>query len=311
MTEPVDAIDPLDAATLTLLAAIAEAGSLTAAARAVGSTQPALSKRLKRLEEALGVTLFERGVHGVQPTDYGAALLPRARAIREQARAALEEVAQLRGSREGRLCVALSHFATLALLPCVLPAFRERWPGVSLRIKPPPFQLGGLREGDPDFAVMSLPAARPPAEYVVRPLYTTTIAVVVRNGHRLAHARGLGALADADWVMPSLDSSIAHGMARAFTRARLGRLRCPVTCETLTGLETIVSTTDLVGAVPLEVFAHRAAASGLVRVPLEPTIEAPQVVIVRWAHGRPTPASATLEQAFIDAAHALAKARRR
>ncbi|QJW84955.1 LysR family transcriptional regulator [Ramlibacter terrae] len=119
-----------------------------------------MSKQLRRLEQALGVTLFERGLRGIQPTEYGQALLPRARAIRAQARDAGEEVRQRRGSREGRLVVALSHFATIALLPRVVRAFRERWPGVQLSIVPPTFHLGGLREGAPDFAVMSMPAER-------------------------------------------------------------------------------------------------------------------------------------------------------
>ena len=299
-----------DPAALTLLAAVADAGSLTAAARELGSTQPALSKQLKRLEQALGVPLFERGVRGVTPTEYGAALLPRARTIREQARKAVEDVAQLRGRREGRLSVALSHFATIALLPRVMPAFRARWPGVTIRIAPPAFHHAGLREGEPDFAVMSQPAMRLGPEYATRPVYATTIVAVVRPGHPLARSRTLAALAGAEWVLPSLDSSIAHGLARAFRRARLPAPRCPVTCETLTGLETLVAGTDLVGAMPLEVHQQRAAASGLVRMPLETSIEGPRVVILRWADARPTPAAAALEEAFVRAAHALAKARR-
>ena len=302
--------DP-DPTTLLLLATVADAGSLSAAARRLGSTQPALSKRLKRLEDALGVPLFERGVRGVQPTEYGAALLPRARAIREQARQAGEDVAQLRGRREGRLSVALSHFATIALLPRVIPGFRARWPGVSLRIAPPAFQLAGLREGEPDFAVMSLPAARLGADYRARPVYATTIAAIARRGHPLSRARSLAELVEADWVLPSLESSIAGGLERAFRRARLPRPRCPVTCETLTGLETLVAATDLIGAVPLEVHEQRATASGLVRIPLGLPIEGPRVVVLRWADARATPASAELEEALVDAAHRLARERRR
>lgn len=302
--------DDPDPSTLLLLATVADAGSLTAAARRLGSTQPALSKRLKRLEDTLGVPLFERGVRGVQPTAFGAALLPRARAIREQARQAAEELAQLRGGREGRLSIALSHFATIALLPRVIPAFRARWPGVSLRIAPPAFDLAGLREGEPDFAVMSLPTGRLGADYRARPVYATTIAAIVRRGHPLARARTLAELADADWVLPSLESSIAGGLERAFRRARLPRPRCPVTCETLTGMETLVAGTDLVGAVPLEVHQQRAAASGLVRIPIEVPIEGPRVVVLRWADARATPASAELEEALVDAARRLARERR-
>ncbi|NML46122.1 LysR family transcriptional regulator [Ramlibacter sp. G-1-2-2] len=302
--------DPLppDPAALVLLAEIADAGSVTEAARRLGVSQPAVSKQLRRLEQALGVTLFERGLRGIQPTEYGHALLPRARAIRTQARQAGEEVQQRRGLREGKLEIALSHFATIALLPRVMPAFRERWPGVQLSIVPPTFQLGGLREGRPDFAVMSMPAERLGAEYSARPLYATTVAVVLRPGHPLAGAKSLAELREAQWLLPSLESSVTRGLVRAFRQARIGTPQCAMTCQTLTGLETIATHTDLVAAMPLEVHEARASSTGLKRLPLAEPIEGPRVAILRWADAKPTPASADLEEAFVQAAHQMARA---
>jgi DNA-binding transcriptional LysR family regulator len=296
-----------DPAGLVLLAEIADAGSLSAAARALGTTQPALTKQLRRLEEALGAPVFERSVRGVQATPDGAALLPRARSIRAQLRQAAEEVAQRRGAREGRLVVALSHFATLVLLPRVLPGFRQRWPGLSLTILPPPFGLEGLREGRPDFAVMSMPAERIGKEYRARALCATRVAVVARADHPLAGARTLAELAGADWVLPSPDSAIARGLTRAFRQAALAPPRCAVGCETLTGLEVLVRHGHLLGAMPMEVYEARAAASGLVRVPLVEPVDGARVALLRWADAMPTPASADLEAAFVEAAHGLAR----
>jgi LysR family transcriptional regulator, regulator of abg operon len=300
-----------DPAALLLLAEIADAGGVTAAARRLGVSQPAVSKQLRRLEESLGVVLFERGLRGMQPTEYGKALLPRARAIRSQARQAAEDVQQRRGVREGRLEIALSHFATIALLPHVVPAFRARWPGVQLSIVPPAFHLGGLREGRPDFAVMSLPAEKLGAEYSARPVYATTVAVVVRPGHPLSQAKSLADLRSAQWLLPSMESSVTRGLARAFRTARLGSPQCAITCETLTGVEVLAASSDFVAAMPLEVHQARASASGLVRVPLAETIEGPRVAVLRWADARPTPASADLEEAFVQAAHRMAGKRMR
>ena len=50
-------------------------GSLRAAAQDLGVTQPALTKAIRRLEDSLGVALFDRKARGVAPTVYGAALL--------------------------------------------------------------------------------------------------------------------------------------------------------------------------------------------------------------------------------------------
>lgn len=298
-----------DPGALILLAEIADAGSVTEAARRLGISQPAVSKQLRRLEQLLNVSLFERNMRGVQPTADGQALLPRARAIRSQVRQAGEDVRQRRDRREGKLVVALSHFATIALLPHVVAPFRERWPGVQLNIVPPTFQLGGLREGEPDFAVMSLPAQKLGSEFVARPLYATHVAVVVRPGHPLEQATSLRELAQADWVLPSLESSVTRGLERALRTARLPSLRCAMSCQTLTGLETLVRETDLVGAVPVEVHEARCAASGLSRVPIAAPIEGPRVAVLRWADGKPTPASADLEDGFRRAAHQMARLR--
>lgn len=296
-----------DPAALVLLAEIADAGSVTAAARNLGYSQPAVSKQLRRLEESLGVALFERGLRGVQATAYGLALLPHARAIRSQACQAGEDVQQRRGLKEGRVAVALSHFATMALMPRVVPEFLSRWPGVQLSIVPPTFKLGGLREGAPDFAVMSLPAEQLGSEFITRALYATAVSVVVRPGHPLGNAQSLSQLVGAQWVLPSMESSVARGLARAFGQARLPLPQCKVTCQTLTGLETLVRHSDLVAAMPVEVHEARKQASGLSRVPIQETIEGARVAILRWADAPLTPAGQDLEESFAQAAYQLAR----
>ena len=299
----------LDPAALALLDTLNEAGSLSAAARDIGVSQPALTKQLARLERQLGVPLFVRSIRGVTPTAYGQALLPRARIVRAQLLQAAEALAQLRGEREGQVCVALSHLATVLLVPAVLPAFRARWPGVRLRFVPPTFAqlLTGLREGEPDLAVTQLPAEDLGAEFVVRPLLGATLAAVVRPGHALARADSLSALVDAEWVLPSAGSASGRALAEAFRRARLPPPRCTVTCETLTGMEAIVKATDLVAAMPSAVHQARCAASGLLRVPLALPPRSGTLALIRWADTLATPAAADLAELFVAQAHAHAR----
>ena len=302
-------ISTIDAEALQLIAEIAEAGSLSAAARRAGLTQPALTKQLARIERALGVPLFVRSIRGVQPTDYGQALMPRARTVRAQLRQAAEDLAQLRGQREGRVTIAISHLATIALLPRVIAGFREQWPAVTLRVVSPafPYRLGGLREGAPDFAIAQLPAQPLGAEFVVRPLLPTAIVAVVRSGHPRARARTLTSLTGESWLFPSLDSSTASAVLNAFERARLPAPRCPVSCETLTGMETLVAATDLIGAFPRDVHAARAAATGLIALPLAEPIQGRGLSLIYWADAKPSPAARDLADRFIHAARALAR----
>lgn len=295
---------------LMLFADIADAGSVTLAARRMGLSQPALSKQLKRLEDQLGVALFERSQRGIRASEYGQALLPRARTIRAQVAQAGQDILQRRGQKEGRITLALSHFATIALLPQVIGGFLERWPQVMLDIIPPTFDLQGLREGRPDFAVMSIPQQKLSRDWSARPLYTTSVVVVARPGHPLLGAESLRDLANAQWVLPSQDSSVTHGLKNAFRKAKLPAPVCGMTCQTLTGLETLVRNTDFLAAMPVEVFEDRRRNSGLLRLPIPEPIEGPRVAIFRWADAHPTPASAYLESAFIEVAHRLAKQNR-
>jgi DNA-binding transcriptional LysR family regulator len=252
------AVPGIDANGLALAAAIAEAGSLTAG---LGVTQSALTKQLQRLERQLGVALFVRDVRDVRPTEYGESLLPRARTVRAQLRQAVEAIGQLRGRREGRVTVALSHLATLTLMPEAMRRFRAAWPDVQVGITPPPFpdRFAGLREGAPDFAVATRPVEPLGREYATVPLGTTTVVVVCRPGHPLVRSRELRELVGADWVLPSVQITSAQALRRAFARARLPEPRIAVACETLTGLELLVAGGELLGLVPLEV--HRLRAS--------------------------------------------------
>lgn len=294
----------LDANGLALAAAIARAGSLTAAARGLGITQSALTRQLQKLERQLGVALFVRDMRGVRPTPYGDALLPRARTVEAQLRQAVEAIDQLRGTREGHVTVALSHLATLVLLPEVMRRFRARWPAVQVRITAPPFpdRMAGLREGAPDFAVAPRPAGPLPREFATVPLGTSTVVAIARADHPLARARSLRELADAEWVLPSVHSTSAHALQAAFARARLPAPRVAVACETLTGLEMLVGGSSLLGLVPLEVQRRRASATGLRELPLETRIEGPSLALIRWKDAQPTPAAAALAELFVQVA---------
>lgn len=303
----------MNADALVLIATIADAGSLTMASRQLGVSQSALTKQLLKIEADTGVSLFSRGVRGVRLTDYGQALIPRARAIREEARRAGETLQQLRGQREGQVVLALSHLPVMVWLPQIIGRFRAQWPAVSLRIMAPafPLLLSYLREGSLDFAVIASPAEQLGPEYSVHPLYgAPTMIAATRKKHPLAGARRLKELATAQWITPSAFSSSSRALRRAYAAARLGEPQCPVHCETLSGLEAIVRSTDLIGTFPRELFALRWPANGLVPLQLEETLESPSIALIRWADAQPTPAAAFLAELFTEAAHASARAAR-
>lgn len=114
--------------------AIAKAGSLGAAARACGQTQPTMGRRLKALEGSLGQTLFQRTSHGFVLTDEGAAILAHAQRMEEEAVGLERALAGQDQRLEGSLRVTSSDWFGVHVLTPVLSRFNRAHPGVALEL---------------------------------------------------------------------------------------------------------------------------------------------------------------------------------
>ncbi len=119
---------------LRALLAIARAGSLSAAARTSGMSQPTLSRRISALEARLGVTLFIRGAGGAAPTETASRLIAHAEAM-EQAAARLT-LAAAGGTQavEGTVRVSASQIVALHLLPPILAELMESEPRLEIEL---------------------------------------------------------------------------------------------------------------------------------------------------------------------------------
>ncbi len=185
--------------------AVAERGSLRAAARQVSGSQPAMSRSIQELERELGVVLFERSPTGVQLTPMGSVFLRRASTVRNELRLAQEELDQLRGETHGRLTVALSSVPHIALLPNALRPFRVRYPHVTMDIIDavyPTIEMD-LKESRVDCYIGPAPGDVA-SELVTEKLFDNTRQIVGRKGHPLAQARSLRDLVDAEWITTSI-----------------------------------------------------------------------------------------------------------
>jgi len=143
------------------LIAVAEQGSLRAAARARGVTPAALVKSLNVLEAELHVPLLLRSSRGIKLSGYGERFLQRARLIDAEARRAVDEIAELRGEFEGALTIGASPTPSLTLLPQALVHFRGRYPQVQLRVIGGLYHdhLNSIRAGSMDLALGPFPIA--------------------------------------------------------------------------------------------------------------------------------------------------------
>lgn len=127
---------PLDWTHIRAFLAVAETGSLSAAARALGQSQPTLGRHIKAAEASLGATLFVREPGGLRPTEIGAALLDPAREM-AAASARLETLAAGRDMRvSGTVRITASVVVSHYLMPGIIARLREVEPEIEVELAP-------------------------------------------------------------------------------------------------------------------------------------------------------------------------------
>jgi DNA-binding transcriptional LysR family regulator len=117
---------------LTVFVAVADTGSISAAARTLRLSKSVVSERLSELERALGTSLVQRSSRRLSLTEDGLAFHERAKRIANEAAEATDELAERRGELTGPLRVAAPRtFGELHLAPALY-TFLERHPGITL-----------------------------------------------------------------------------------------------------------------------------------------------------------------------------------
>ena len=117
----------------TFLAVVRE-GSLSSAARTLGTTQPTMGRQVAALEAALGVTLFTRSQDGLSPTDAGLRLIPSAEAMASAVEAARRSATGEADEERGTVRITASDIIGTEVLPLMLADFRTQRPRISVEL---------------------------------------------------------------------------------------------------------------------------------------------------------------------------------
>jgi LysR family transcriptional regulator for metE and metH len=171
---------------LRLVVAVAEQGTLTAAAEQLHLTQSALSHQLKDIEERLKAALFLRRNRRMIPTPAGQQLLETGQSVLAELERTESAVRDLGRDKQGLLRVATECYTCYHWLPPVLQEFNARCPGVDVRIDPDATSrpLPVLLAGKLDLALMLSPVRD--RRLAATPLFRDELVVVVQAQHRFA-----------------------------------------------------------------------------------------------------------------------------
>jgi DNA-binding transcriptional LysR family regulator len=167
--------------------AVAELLHFGRAAERLHMTQPALSRRIRRIEDALGARLLHRTTRRVDLTDAGRAFVVDARGVLEKAEAAVHRARAVDRGETGRLAIAAVTPAMDGFLAGVVRSFRARHPRIAVTIAEmdTASQLDALRDGRLHLGFVRL------ADHDVRGLKTSIVVkepyvLALPRGHRLA-----------------------------------------------------------------------------------------------------------------------------
>ncbi len=201
----------LDVQSLRVVRAIADEGSITGAATALGYSQPAISQQVKRMEQRLGMPLVERVGRRLRLTEAGRVLARHAPAVTMALDAAAGELAELRGLRKARVRLVGFPSASPTIVPRLLRELSASTPGLTVTYveAEPPEAVDAVREDHADIAVtFSYPGDREDPHgdsargLAVRAIGTDELMLVLPEGHPAARADQVDvtALAGENWI---------------------------------------------------------------------------------------------------------------
>jgi DNA-binding transcriptional LysR family regulator len=213
----------LDVRRLRVLCEVARHGSFSAAAGALGYTQPAVSRQIATLEAEVGSVLVRRVPAGAVLTDAGRLLVARGEVVFARLADAEAELRALRGLEGGTLKLASFASGAASVLPLAVARFRDRYPAVELEIVmgDPVDSIPRLRAGELDLALAhdamtdveagserGSGMVRRTPDIEIEPLFEDPMYVAVASGHRLVEAGplSLADFAGDSWMLATSDT---------------------------------------------------------------------------------------------------------
>lgn len=252
---------------LALAVALDTHRSLRRAAAEIALTQPAATKLLRDLEDALGAPLFERHAWGMSPTAYGETLVRHARGVLNDLAQAQADIAAQRAGARGSLRVGGVTGSVPALVAPAIGALRAAHPRVRVYalVNTSEVLVDALRRGELDVAV----TPRPPDDELdgldTRALADEPLTIVARAGHPLARRRSvaLSALTGSTWIVPPAGSPLRRDFDEIHAASGLRPPGDLVETVSIVATLALLQTSDAMSLLP-EGLARHYEAPGMV-----------------------------------------------
>jgi DNA-binding transcriptional LysR family regulator len=196
-----------DLADLRAFVAVAEFNNFRAAADSIHLSQPALSRRIEKLEAALGVRLFDRTTRSVSLTAVGRDFSHKARRLLDDLEDSLLSMQAVAASQQGEVIIACIPSAVYYFLPKVLRTFHEQYPRTRVRIIDDSANgvLESVARGEADFGINIVGTQEPEIEFQV--ILKEPFVMACHRDHPLARRKQVSWADLADYDFMTVDKS--------------------------------------------------------------------------------------------------------
>lgn len=237
---------------LEIIRTLAEHRHFGRAAKALGVSQPSLTRSLKQLEETLGVRLFERH-DGVTPTLFGRLVLERGETLLTGHSELLREIILRKGLDTGELTIAAGPFPAEISVQKAVGRLADRHPGLLLQLTTTDWTrvVEDILHGRVDLGVADVSEAAEHPDLETQIVRTSSLSFYCRREHPLAKSAdvGLEQLMDYPWVGPTAPGRIRASMQPNekpfgfFSDARQ-RFRPRIVVDTIAAARDVVVASD-------------------------------------------------------------------
>jgi DNA-binding transcriptional LysR family regulator len=291
---------------LALLVQLDEKRSILHAAEAANLTQPAASKALGHLEDALGVQLFSRHARGVVPTAYGEILVRHARSVLAELKQTHDELEAARTGLSGEVRIGTAITSAITLVPQAVIALNRKSPRVHVRI-----ELGfsetlvrRLIARHLDIVIARLHTTQASAEVAFEAIAEDAHGVAVRAGHPLAGRTDctLAQTLDYTWVLPPAGNIMRDRLNTEFLKAGLDPPAKVIETPSLPIILGLLENSDMIAPLATEVIHSYCAAGTLAILPLPLDLRLGVGGIITVRGQRLSPPAEAMHAALRDAA---------
>ena len=220
---------------LRLFQSVVQHGGMARAAAQLNLSQPAVSKAIASLENAIGVRLLDRRAHGVEPTVYGRTLFRGGVAVFDELQQSMRQIRLLADPTAGEVRIGCSEPLAAGFVPTAIANLMRRYPRASFQVMtadPATLIHRELLERNIEFALCPVPGLTLGTEFNVEVLFDDRQVVMAGAGSRWSHRRtiALADLRDELWILPPADTIIGRSITEAFRASGVEPPRAQVTC---------------------------------------------------------------------------------